>query len=233
MQETVVIGLTGQTGAGKSTVGELLKRRGVAWVDADEIAHDVADNEKSCLADMALEFTIDILNVDGTLNRKRLAEIVFHDKARLRRLNDIIFPYIISAIEAAIQELRDRGVDYVVLDAPTLFESGANRFCDVIVSVVASETTRIQRIIARDELTQAEAQARIAAQHDESYYVRRSDYVIENDGPLDDLRLNTADVLGKIMSGEYLNRTPGEQAVIETVPAEEPESAAAAQEQAE
>ena len=76
-QNTVVIGLTGQTGAGKSTVGESLLRRGAAWVDADLIAHDVADNEKVCLADLALEFTIDILNVDGTLNRKKLADIVF------------------------------------------------------------------------------------------------------------------------------------------------------------
>ena len=84
-QNTVVIGLTGQTGAGKSTVGESLLRRGAAWVDADLIAHDVADNEKVCLADLALEFTIDILNVDGTLNRKKLADIVFHDKAKLRR----------------------------------------------------------------------------------------------------------------------------------------------------
>ena len=81
--KTVVLGLTGQTGAGKSTVGEMLRLRGAAWVDADAIAHDVTDNEKVCLADLALEFTIDILNVDGTLNRKKLGEIVFHDKAKL------------------------------------------------------------------------------------------------------------------------------------------------------
>ena len=62
----------------------MLRLRGAAWVDADAIAHDVTDNEKVCLADLALEFTIDILNVDGTLNRKKLGEIVFHDKAKLR-----------------------------------------------------------------------------------------------------------------------------------------------------
>lgn len=94
-QNTVVIGLTGSDREpGKSTVGESLLRRGAAWVDADLIAHDVADNEKVCLADLALEFTIDILNVDGTLNRKKLADIVFHDKAKLRRLNEIIFPIL-------------------------------------------------------------------------------------------------------------------------------------------
>lgn len=211
MQETVVIGLTGQTGAGKSTVGELLKRRGLEWVDADQIAHDVADTEKNCLADMALEFTIDILNADGTLNRKRLGEIVFNDKAKLRRLNDIIFPYIIAAIRDAIETLRRQGARFVVLDAPTLFESGANRFCDVIVSVVADEAIRTQRIIARDGLTPEEAAARVSAQHSENYYVSRSDYVIENDHALEDLRLNTANILGKIMDGEYLQRQEGDE----------------------
>lgn len=77
-------------------------------MDADLIAHDVADNEKVCLADLALEFTIDILNVDGTLNRKKLADIVFHDKAKLRRLNEIIFPYIIRAIEAELARSAGR-----------------------------------------------------------------------------------------------------------------------------
>lgn len=208
MQETVVIGLTGQSGAGKSTVGELLRRRGLEWVDADEIARQVADFQKGCLADMALEFTIDILHADGTLNRKRLAEIVFGDKAKLKRLNEIIFPYIISAIEDRIEQLRLSGAKFIVLDAPTLFESGANKFCDVIVSVLADETTRCQRIIARDQLTNAEAMARINSQHSDNYYSRRSDYVIRNDGAFDELRLNTADVLGKIIDGEYLKRIP-------------------------
>lgn len=201
-QNTVVIGLTGQTGAGKSTVGESLLRRGAAWVDADLIAHDVADNEKVCLADLALEFTIDILNVDGTLNRKKLADIVFHDKAKLHRLNEIIFPYIIRAIEAELARLRAEGHHYIVLDAPTLFESGCDRYCDVIISVVADEQLRLQRILGRDGLTHEEAEARIQAQHRESYYVRRSDFVIENNDTVDTLCLKVAEVMSRIETGE-------------------------------
>ena len=201
-QNTVVIGLTGQTGAGKSTVGESLLRRGMAWVDADAIAHDVADNEKVCLADLALEFTIDILNVDGTLNRKKLADIVFHDKSKLRRLNEIIFPYIIRAIEAELVRLQEEGHRYIVLDAPTLFESGCDRYCDVIISVVADEQLRLQRIMSRDGLTYAEAEARIQAQHRESYYVRRSDFVIENNDTVDSLCLKLAEVMTRIETGE-------------------------------
>ena len=198
-QNTVVIGLPGQTGAGKSTVGESLLRRGMAWVDADAIAHDVADNEKVCLADLALEFTIDILNVDGTLNRKKLADIVFHDKAKL---NEIIFPYIIRAIEAELVRLQEEGHRYIVLDAPTLFESGCDRYCDVIISVVADEQLRLQRIMSRDGLTYAEAEARIQAQHRESYYVRRSDFVIENNDTVDSLCLKLAEVMTRIETGE-------------------------------
>ena len=201
-QNTAVIGLTGQTGAGKSTVGESLLRRGAAWVDADLIAHDVADNEKVCLADLALEFTIDILNVDGTLNRKKLADIVFHDKVKLRRLNEIIFPYIIRAIEAELARLRAEGHHYIVLDAPTLFESGCDRYCDVIISVVADEQLRLQRILGRDGLTHEEAEARIQAQHRESYYVRRSDFVIENNDTVDTLCLKVAEVMSRIETGE-------------------------------
>ena len=194
--KTVVLGLTGQTGAGKSTVGEMLRLRGAAWVDADAIAHDVTDNEKVCLADLALEFTIDILN------RKKLGEIVFHDKAKLRRLNEIVFPYIIRAIQAAIDGLRAEGQELIVLDAPTLFESGCDRFCDAVISVVAKEELRLTRIISRDGLTREEAEARIRAQHKESWYVRRSDFVLENNGSEEELRLALSEVLVRIRQGE-------------------------------
>ncbi len=209
MQDTVVLGLTGQTGAGKSTVGEYLRRRGAAWVDADEVAHDVTDNEKVCLADLALEFSIEILNVDGTLNRKRLGEIVFGDKARLRRLNEIVFPYIIDAIQRELLRYREEGASLIVLDAPTLFESGADRFCDVIISVVADTGLRTQRIIQRDSLSPAEAEARVTAQHRESYYVKRSDYVLENNDSVDTLKLKTADILARIEAGESPRRQHG------------------------
>ena len=201
-ETTVVLGLTGQTGAGKSTVGEMLRLRGAAWVDADAIAHDVTDNEKVCLADLALEFTIDILNVDGTLNRKKLGEIVFHDKAKLRRLGEIVYPYILRAIGETVERLRAEGKELIVLDAPTLFESGCDRFCDAVVSVVAAEELRLGRIIRRDGLTPEQAEARIRAQHKESWYVRRSDFVLENNGSEEELRLALAEVLARVRRGE-------------------------------
>ena len=92
-------------------------------------------------------------------------------KPSSRRLNEIIFPYIIRAIEAELARLRAEGHHYIVLDAPTLFESGCDRYCDVIISVVADEQLQLRRILGRDGLTHEEAEARIQAQHRESYYV--------------------------------------------------------------
>lgn len=87
-----VVGLTGQTGAGKSTVSSLFRTRGIKVIDCDQVSRDVVSGEKSCLADLALEFSIAILNMDGTLNRKKLASIVFGNPQKLSKLNELIFP---------------------------------------------------------------------------------------------------------------------------------------------
>ena len=107
-----------------------------------------------------------------------------------------------QAIQAAIDGLRDEGQELIVLDAPTLFESGCDRFCDAVISVVAKEELRLERIISRDGLTREEAEARIRAQHKESWYVRRSDFVLENNGSEEELRLALSEVLVRIRQGE-------------------------------
>ena len=99
---TEIIGLTGQTGAGKSSVREMLKKQGAAVIDADTVAHDITDNEIWCLADIVEHFSCLVLNEKGKLNRKALGRIVFSDKKELSALNRIIFPYIRDAIEKEI-----------------------------------------------------------------------------------------------------------------------------------
>ncbi len=200
MRTTTVVGLTGQTGAGKTTVCSILKGRDVAIIDADQVARDVVDEKKQCLADLALEFSISILNVDGTLNRERLASIVFGDKTKLKKLNSIIFPYILAQIREKIDACKKAGDQLVVLDAPTLFESGADSFCDVVLSVVAPETQRLNRIVIRDRLGDAQARARMGAQHPDEFYTKRSKYVIVNDGDLEELRLKTLQVIDQILA---------------------------------
>lgn len=196
--DTMVIGLTGQSGAGKSTVCSLLRDQGVAIVDADQVARDVVSQGSGCLAEIALEFGIGVLAADGTLNRRKLGEQVFSDKKKLRRLNAITFPYITREIREQIKEHQRREQPIIVLDAPTLFESSSEKMCDKVISVVAPVELRRNRIMLRDSLDQQHADARIASQHDDEFYASRSDFVIENSGDMVALRVHLLEVLEKL-----------------------------------
>ncbi len=198
MRRICVIGLTGQTGAGKSSVSKIIRSQGITVIDCDAVSREVVANEKGCLADMALEFSIAILNMDGTLNRKRLAEIVFGDSKKLERLNALIFPYIRSYLKDKLELLEAQGERVVVLDAPTLFESGIDADCDSVISVIAPEALRLNRIVVRDHLTDEEARRRIAAQHKDSFYTTRSQIVIINDKDEQELHVKTLELVGML-----------------------------------
>lgn len=198
--KNMVVGLTGQTGAGKSTVSDYLRENGMVVIDADKVAREVVETGSACIADIALEFGCEYINADGTLNRKRMAKTVFTDKAKLKKLNALMFPYIIRRLCEEIERSRQEGEGIIVLDAPTLFESGADRECDYVVSVIADEQSRKERIIRRDGLTQQEAQERIDAQHDEEYYKSRSDEILENNEGVDSLKNRTSALISRLES---------------------------------
>lgn len=195
MSDIRVAGLTGQTGAGKSSVSRIVRSQGIVVIDCDQVSRDVVAEQKQCLADLALEFGITILNADGTLNRKRLGALAFGNPEKLARLNAIIFPHIRRDIRLRIEALALRGEKLVMLDAPTLFESGADADCDYIVSVIAPQDLRLNRIVIRDHLTDDEARRRMASQQDDAFYAARSDFVIVNDGDPQDLHLRTLEML--------------------------------------
>ena len=117
----------------------------------------MVESGSACIADIALEFGCEYINMDGTLNRKKMAKTVFTDKAKLKKLNALIFPYIIDSIRTRTAQLRREQQGIIVLDAPTLFESGADRECDYVVSITAPRQLRRERIIRRDRLTEEEA----------------------------------------------------------------------------
>lgn len=194
-QTSVIVGLTGQTGAGKSIVSNLLVNRGYKVLDADLVARQVVMKGSKCLVDLALEFGIEILESDGTLNRRKLGSIVFADKAKRKKLNQIIFPYIKEEIMDQLRELCNAGVPVIFLDAPTLFESGTNAYCDKVVSVMAPRELRKQRIIARDGLSELDADNRINSQLSDEYYTSHSDYIIDNSGDLSALRVGVLEML--------------------------------------
>lgn len=193
-----VIGLTGQTGAGKSTVRELFKAKGAAVIDADAVSHDIADNDLSCLTDIVEHFSCIVLNDKGKLNRKALGRIVFSDQKKLAVLNKIMFPYIVSAIKGKVTAYEHAGAQMIVIDGATLIESGCSKMCSVLISVTAEEETRLTRIIHRDGISKRDAVRRVSAQHPEEFYIEASDYVIKNNGTPGDLEREAERVLDKI-----------------------------------
>ena len=137
---------------------------------------------------------------------------VFTDKAKLKKLNDIMFPYIIRNIEEKIQLKKEAEEGIIVLDAPTLFESGCDKFCDKVVSVIATEEVRCGRIIARDGLSEDEAMHRIRAQHSDSFYMERSWTVLQNNGDKEDLQMQAENLISRL---EYSMEHPEETTEVE------------------
>lgn len=196
--DVLVVGLTGQTGAGKSTVSKVFSDNGFAIINADLISRKVVEKGTKCLEEIVDIFKDGILNSDGTLNRKSLGNIVFTDKTKLEMLNTIIYPYITSEILNEIKHLSDSGKKLVLLDAPTLFESHADDFCEIIISVLSDEEIREERIIKRDGLTKKQANDRMNSQLDAEYFASHSDYVIENNDTLESLSSISKEVSDKI-----------------------------------
>lgn len=193
----IIIGLTGQSGAGKTTVCETFEKNGFCIINADIVAREVMSKGSECLLKTAKTFD-GILLSDGSLYRKKLADIVFSDNEKLKAYERIIFPYILSSINEKISFYKKVGCEYLLLDAPTLFESGADRLCDRIISVISDRNARLSRIIKRDDITTEQAEKRLNSQNDDEFYKKKSDYVIENNGSYDELQKEAENVISLI-----------------------------------
>lgn len=173
-----VIGLTGPTGAGKSTVAAAFAGLGCAVVDADALAREAA-GEPACLSALAEAFGRDVLRADGTLDRRKLAGRAFSNPEQTALLNRITHPFIFRHALRRIAELKKSDAAAVVIDAALLFESGADSLCDTTVAVAAPDDTRLRRIMARDGIPKELAAARMGAQNPNEYYESRAAYVFD------------------------------------------------------
>lgn len=178
-----IIGITGQTGAGKSTVCRALTARGAYHIDADAVAKSLYRKGAPILTELQNAFGSQILTTDGELDRPALAAAAFRDSASTARLNRIVHPAVTEKIRAMIDEQHKKGVKCVLIDAIALFESGEATLCDRTVGVIAPESVRLARITARDGISEADALLRIRAQQEESFYIAHCDDVIRNYPP--------------------------------------------------
>ncbi len=176
----LVIGLTGPTGSGKGVVADCFAAYGLPILNADTIYHELLIPPSPCLSALAEQFGNAILNADGRLDRRALSEIVFSDPASLSALNSIAHRYVMQEIRCRLEALRRRNTPAAVLDAPQLFEAGADRDCNVIVSVLADPAIRMERIMQRDGISAEQAKRRMAAQKSEEFFRSHSNYILEN-----------------------------------------------------
>lgn len=191
MRDKRIIGITGPTGAGKGILSEALRQAGVPVLDADAVAREVTEPGHPCLAELVETFTDIILNPDGSLNRKALAEAAFSTKEGSVKLNNITHPPILKLLKERLEEALKTG-DTVAVDAPLLFESGLDNACTHTVAVLAPACRRRARIMRRDRLTAQQAAARMAAQPTDGFYLDRADEVLYNRGTLKAFRAAAA-----------------------------------------
>jgi dephospho-CoA kinase len=183
-----VIGLTGGIASGKSLVARTLRELGAPVVDADLIARQVVEPGQPAYDDIVREFGRGVLGEDGTIDRKKLGEVVFGDDAARRKLNAITHPRIAAASQAEIARALASGAPGVFYEAALLVENGVHKALAGLVVVKAPPEAQLARTMARDGLDEAAARARLASQLPLEAKLAAATHVIENGGTIEDTR---------------------------------------------
>lgn len=182
MQNKMIIGLTGRSGSGKSTVSGYLRELGHTIVDADAISHEVILRGKPAYDEIVAHFGSRILDAEQEIDRKKLGEIVFHDEAELSFLNTCSHKYILQEIDQHVKVYYlNPSKGYLFLDAPLLFETGLDAICDQVWLVTAPQEDRIARIMIRDHLSEEAAHARLKNQND-TLPMQKINVILQNGG---------------------------------------------------
>lgn len=190
---SIVVGLTGQSGAGKTMVSQAFQSNGFAVINCDEVTRKVQQDGSECNHALAGIFP-ECFDKAFKLDRQKLAKSVFSDKHKLETLNNIIYPYITDEIIFQINKLSKK-CQYILLDAPTLFEAGADKLCNVIVAVAADKNIRLQRILKRDGISEEQIKNRFNSQHSCEYFKEHCDYVIYNNSSAEAALLETERII--------------------------------------
>lgn len=191
--------MTGNIGSGKSTVAAMLREAGIPVLDADRISREVTAPGGRAYAAVVQAFGRGIVRADGSIDRKRLGDIVFSDPGSRERLEKITHPAILEAMKEAIAGLDRVGHRAAVVEATLIHESGRKGLFDAVISVTCDRETALSRVAARDGMPRGQAEARLRAQMNADRKAEASDYLIDNSGDIDSTRRQVAALAGVLL----------------------------------
>ena len=175
-----IIGLTGPTGAGKSSLRQVAENFGAAFIDCDTVVHSIFETDADCIKAVAAAFGEDTIE-NGRVNRKALAQKAFASNEATQLLNETVFPFVTYAV---LREIEAKKEQIVILDAPTLYESGIDEICCLTLAVLADKEIRTRRIKARDNLSDEAAELRLTAGKDDEFYLNKAQKIIYNNNDI-------------------------------------------------
>jgi len=199
----VAIGITGSIGTGKSTISKMFKELGASLIDYDQLAHDVVEPGRPAYEAVVKEFGKGVLSADKTLNRNKLGEIVFNDKEKLKKLNNIIHPQVFFEDQRLSKEILEKNPKACIIkEVPLLTQIGINPkdLVDIVVVVSADYDAQVKRVMDRG-FSREEARSRIDAQTPVAETEKVGDYVIKNNGTFDEARERVREVFEAIKKG--------------------------------
>ena len=190
-----VIGITGSSGSGKTTVCKIIKKLYNSEIlDADKVAKELSNDVNSdYYREMVKLFGKECLLEDNMLNRKKIAEIIYQDEAKRESLNNLTFNYVVKKMKKDLSEIKDK--DLVIIDAPLLYEAGVDKLCDKVIAIIAEKNNKVKRICLRDGIDELFAKKRLLIQNEDDFYINKADYVIYNNKDFKELEESIKKVL--------------------------------------
>lgn len=184
-----IIGITGNSGSGKSTISKLISKNYEAKIiDADKIAKEMTNSNGEYLQAIRQAFGNEVIK-NNELDRKKLADIVFLNRAEKEKLDDLTFEYVVEKIKKELEANQNLDYQYIILDVPLLFESKLDKLCDYTIGVIAPKTEKIKRICKRDKLSKEKALQRLNSQPNDEFFTKNCNTVINNENKEETIKM--------------------------------------------